>query len=407
MIKVLIVCNNLPYPPHTGYAMFTYNIVIRLAGSCSFDLVYFESKGDSSNVAALKPYIGAIFPLQEEIHDEHSRVVRIIKNRFANIPSQVNAIRNNRLTQLLSGIGKGEKYHLVYFNSPELAWYAPLTFPNIATIIAPLDAQSRYLRETRKAGHKLLARIWSFEQETKTKKLEKAYYDYADACIVVSNRESEYLKSINPNANVEVIPLGVDERINTMPSTSDKKYDIVFSGNLSYAPNHYAALQLIKRILPELHKVNPSIRLGLIGRDPKRELIKVAIESPNTIVTGFVEDIYREIRSGKVYVCPVEYGTGMRIKILEAMALGMPIATFPVNIEDIPIVSGKHLFVAEDFSELVRRTLELLEDERLREVFAKEARELVLSSFSWDKTAAMMLKMFEDAIERSGKRIIN
>lgn len=405
-MKILLVCREFPYPPHDGYSLFTYNIMRQLSKDHSIDLLCLTSRETHLlETEPIEPIVNTTTIVKQQGLSGISRALGILFSRLTILPSDVNRIRRTTLDKAISDRLEEEDYSIVYLNSPELAWYAPQVFPRLATVVAPLDSRSRQLKELQNTIRNPLLYLWSLEQQYKHKRFESRHYRFVDACIVVSSRDKAHLDAIDKLIETAIVPLGVDSEIYSPREHEHFRYDLVFSGNLDYDPNHHAALILVKKVMPELRKALPQVRLGLIGKDPRRELRKAVKGDENIVVTGYVDDIASHISSGKVYVSPVEYGTGMRVKTLEAMSIGMPIVTYQKNIEDIPAQQGKHVLVASNIQEFIRQTIYLLMNENIREDLGREARELILNHFSWDIIAGQMNDLLEAALHCARKRI--
>jgi len=120
---------------------------------------------------------------------------------------------------------------------------------------------------------------------------------------------------------------------------------------------------------------------------------------PGVRVTGRVADVRPYYAQAKVAVVPFRYGGGTKLKVLEAMALGVPVVATPVGCQGIKAVPGKHLFVEEDEEKFARRVIGLLQDDKLRERTATQARELVERKYSWQGVLQGVIARLERLVE--------
>lgn len=404
-MRVLLIAQDFPYPPLDGYRLFTYHMLRELRPHCAFDIVSFRGDTASSNMGELAPYANDVTLLPPKQSRGWALWKRRITARFSFLPSNVFWVRSASMRCLVQQRIQARKYDLAYLNAPALAWYARDVFPCIPTVIAPLDARCRQVPQLAQMTRNPVLRFHAYEQWLKSRYYESRYYSLSDACVVVSDRDRQSLLSIAPSLPIRVVPLGVDIDHFVPVQRICSEYDLAFSGNLGYAPNNDAAMMLVKSILPALRSVIPSLRLALIGAHADAQLLREAALDPDTVITGYVDDIAGHITRSQVYVCPVRYGTGMRVKILEAMSAGMPIVTYPVNVEELPVRHGEHLMVADTEEQFIAYTLRLLQNADLRISLGQRARNLIVAQFSWHQAALKLLETLLEAKETGLNRL--
>ncbi|MBC7237443.1 MAG: glycosyltransferase, partial [Chloroflexi bacterium] len=126
----------------------------------------------------------------------------------------------------------------------------------------------------------------------------------------------------------------------------------------------------------------PEARFYVVGKSPHRRLQEIA-RSPGVVITGYVADILPYFGGADVYVVPIRIGGGTRLKILEAMAAGLPLVTTSLGIEGIEAVAGEHALVVDAPKEFADAVLRLLADEEKRRSLGQAARELALQRYDW------------------------
>ena len=137
--------------------------------------------------------------------------------------------------------------------------------------------------------------------------------------------------------------------------------------------------------VPALKARRPGLKFYVVGPGPDAEMYDLARKDPSIIVTGEVDDLRPYFQKAKVFVCPVRLGSGLRVKILEAMAAGVPVVSTMLGAEGMPLHTGDNCLLA-DRPEIFAQNIELLlSDEDLRKSIAKQARTLVLDRFEWDR----------------------
>ena len=192
-----------------------------------------------------------------------------------------------------------------------------------------------------------------------------------------------------------VVPNGVDHGY-WQRSSSIQPADntIIFTGVMDYAPNDDAALYLLNEIVPFLRRAVPDLEVLIVGRDPSERLQSRARGIPGVTVTGFVDDMRPWLERAAVCVAPVRYASGMQNKVLEALAMRVPVVATPVvadgvRMDDMPAP----LCSARDPLEFAETTVRLLRNADERSRLALEGRRFVEKHFSWRQSAATLEQM--------------
>jgi glycosyltransferase involved in cell wall biosynthesis len=214
----------------------------------------------------------------------------------------------------------------------------------------------------------------------------------ADALIVVTELERLRLPS-HLVSRTEIVPNGVDpEHFAPASGTAEGEKRLLYFGDLSAGPNIEAVVHLLREILPSLRARYPSLPVDLVGRNPTRELAWEAARAGATLVAN-VPDIRPYISSSTICVLPDYSGTGMKNKVLEAMAMGKPVVTTPVGARGISSDEREGVFVAEDDRTLLLHLFELLDSPSLALETGRRARELITREYTWRRATQILEKI--------------
>ena len=217
--------------------------------------------------------------------------------------------------------------------------------------------------------------------------------------LTLSDRMRDTIRSLSPRIQVAVAPLGLDSDL--YPYIPDDKRvaspTISVIGNMGWYPTHSAAVRLLTRLWPEVKRRVPDARLQLVGWDAKRALAEY-LHLPDVTVEENVPDMRPYFENTAVLLYAPGRGSGMKIKILEAFAYGVPVVTTSEGVEGIPAVDGVHAGVCEDDAGLIERAVALLRDSVAQNRQRTAARELLESHCGPKPTV--------DAIERAYREII-
>jgi glycosyltransferase involved in cell wall biosynthesis len=220
--------------------------------------------------------------------------------------------------------------------------------------------------------------------------------------VVLTDQDRDALLRLNPRTPVAVIPNGVrtfapaPERRPTSPPS------LVFVGNYAYGPNVRAAVALVSDILPRVRAHVPDVRVVLVGVNAPARVRSLA--GADVEVTGPVPDIAPFLARASCFVAPLVQGAGMKNKVLEAMAAGLPAVGTPLAMEGIAVTPGEHVLTGSTPAELAAQVTRLLRDPRLAQQVGARARALVERHYTWAQVAERYESLYREVIgEHAGR----
>jgi polysaccharide biosynthesis protein PslH len=218
-------------------------------------------------------------------------------------------------------------------------------------------------------------------------------FPFYDAVVMVTPQDAEAVAIIAPKAQVTSIPNGVEAAryVSDVPRHPGR---VVFHGAMSYAPNVDAARWAATELLPLIRSSVATAELVLVGRDPSPEVRQLA-QLPGVQVTGEVDDVAPWLASAAVYLCPMRSGTGIKNKLLEAMAAGAPCVVTPLALQGIDAVNRRDVLVGADALELAAGVVDLLGDPDGADRMGMHARDLVVEQHSWSAAARAYADLYE------------
>lgn len=223
-------------------------------------------------------------------------------------------------------------------------------------------------------------------------------YRSADRVLTLSPEERFALLNLDPTLRISVVPNGVDASYFHPPGDAPREQAIIFTGNYLDPANEDAITSFLQDVWPRLRKRQPGLRFYIIGPSPPAYVRAQAARNDRLVVTGHVEDIRPWLHKAQVFVCPVRMGRGMRGKILEAMASGLPVVSTSLGVEGLPAQMGENCFIA-DTPKIMRHYIQiLLEDHALRSRLAQNARTMVDERFRWREVIPQLEAVLQDVM---------
>jgi glycosyltransferase involved in cell wall biosynthesis len=219
----------------------------------------------------------------------------------------------------------------------------------------------------------------------------------ADAVVAFTDRDVATIASFAPSARIERIPLAVDVPPVPLDPAGNGR-DVIFIGNFIHPPNVEAAERLVNTIFPRVASERPDARLLLVGADPPPALL--AIASDNVVVAGEVADLRPFLAAASVVVAPLSSGGGMRVKALEALAVGKALVATPLALEGIPVRPNEHALIAEDDAAFADAVVALLDDEPRRAALGRAARAWAETNVAWQPVTAAYDALYRSLVAR-------
>jgi glycosyltransferase involved in cell wall biosynthesis len=218
-----------------------------------------------------------------------------------------------------------------------------------------------------------------------------------DRMLVMSDADASALRRLNPVARVSVIPNGVDTYLLRPGPISEAGRRVLFVGSPQHPPNLDAARWLLTEIWPALHHRCPDATLTLVNMDVPPVSVLAAAQ-PGVRVTSQVSDVVPYYRQADLCLVPLRIGSGTRLKILEAMALGVPVLTTQIGAEGLEVVPGLHVALAESTEMLVAEAANLLAGAGRRYALALAARKLVEERYDWDQIVKRLEAVYSELL---------
>lgn len=231
---------------------------------------------------------------------------------------------------------------------------------------------------------------WFYRLESKRlKHYERRIFDYFEHKTIISEQDRKLIYHPD-NQKMVIIPNGIDAAFFETLHI-EKDYDIVFTGNFSYAPNIEAAVCLAEEILPRLHQKGLHCKLLLSGANPSKRVLD--LQSEYITVTGWVDDIRVSYQRSRLFAAPLFIGTGLQNKLLEAMASGLPCITTPLSNNALGGVNGENILLAEDIHTFVEKITEVLVIEGNFSSIAQNGKSYIELLYSWERQTVKLLKL--------------
>lgn len=392
-LKLIVVSPNIPRP-WSGASTRNYHLLRALASAHRVALIALNEL-PGTDIAAQVAHLGAFTSSVQVVEpDPRARKRREQLKALVALQSyEVRAHQYEAVQAALDRLFATDTYDAVLFESVQMAGYR--LPPGVHVIIDQhnLEYELRRRAFERESGWGRKLYNWLEYRALRPVEIERCRA--ADAVALTSAREATILRALAPATSIAVVPNGVDlEFFRPRPVEREVAGRVIFTGALTYQPNVQAVLHFAQHIWPLIQQARPHATWQIVGRYPPSEVQRLA-ELPGVSVTGAVPDVRPYLAEAQVALAPLLVGSGTRMKILEAFAMGKPVVSTPVGCEGLPVLSGEHLSVADDPRAFADAVVTLLDRPDLRARYGEAGRALATAGFGWEASARALLELVE------------
>ena len=400
-MKILQVTNKVTYPANDGGAIACMNL------TSGFALLGHEVTVLSMNTVkhhvdldeipeSVKDW--AIFHLVD-VPAPVSAFAALVNLIFSGNP--YNAVRfiSKAFSEKLVELLKHNQYDIVQLEGLYVCPYIPVIRKySSATVVYRAHNIEHEIWERTAAISKGLRKFYLNILARRIKVFETAFINSYDLLIPITERDRIILDKMGNQKPTHVSPTGIDTKL-LIPHAKNLEYPSVFHiGSLEWAPNQEGLLWFVEKCWPKIHAKFPELKFYIAGRQAPEWLIR-RFNAPNIVFLGEVEDAHSFINSKAVMVVPLFSGSGMRIKIIEGMALGKPIVTTPIGTEGISTQSEKNIIIADGEREFIDGVERLITNKELFHEIGGNAIQYIQEKFDNLALASALVKFYKNNIK--------
>jgi len=394
-LTILQITNRIPYPLNDGGNIATYNVTKYLNRSGNrVILASLNTKKHHQDPSVLS----SIAKVYSSEIDTSITAFGLFKGLFSETPYNVARFKSEAFHDLLEKIIEEEKPDIIHIEGIYLSIYAD-TIKKKST--APLFLRSHNVEyeiwERTAQNEKNPLKKWYLNiLSKKIKKFELKNMHSFNAIMAITDRDADFYRKNNYQGKLKTISAGVDLELFQYKETYFEKKDIFFLGSMEWMPNMQGIEWYLENIWPVLHKKFPSLELHIAGKNMSDEMKSRKVQG--VIFHGMIPDALSFMNEHAIMVVPLLSGGGMRLKIVEAMALGRCILSTSIGAEGIEGKNNYDLLIANSPDEFVNITESLITNKISADSIGKNARVLAQEKYSWEKLVGEMQKFYLELI---------
>jgi polysaccharide biosynthesis protein PslH len=417
-LKILFIVHDIPSPLFSDTSL-VFHMIKGLKEEYGLQpmLICFSSgQADSKTVDELRGYctIADILPFGNPHRNrkiDSTIIPNVIQLCIGNIRNiQLNLKKgiyfnllysyySKRMEETIRDFLDKEQIDILFVTRPMSIYVLDL---NKKKIIQPYDAVSEWYKQVflvTKGPEKVLR----FILYLLTKQYEAKIYPLFDVCMLVTPEDELLIKRINSKIHTAVIPNGVDNYYFRPQNVEPEHNSLLFVSNMEGNPTVESILWFNNSVFPLIRSEVKDITLYLVGRNPAPEIRKLGATDPSVIVTGFVEDVREYLMTSNIFIAPMIKGTGIKTKVLEAMAMAKPVVSTTPGVLGINGQDRFHYFIADNPKDFSQCIITLLGDKQLCREIGMNARKLMENNYSWERITQKYYQLMEEVIRSNSQ----
>ena len=383
VMKIFVLLPRIPYPLEKGDKLRAFNQIKQLAKHNEIVLCALNDNAkvnEQDAFRALQPYCQSINFIK---FNKAQILLGLVRAFFKGLPMQCGYFFNRKAAKKVNSLIAKHKPDLLYGQLLRTAEY--IRHRDIPKAIDYQDIFSYGMKRRADIASFITRPVFNMEYR-RLKRFETITFDDFDVKTIISEPDRDLFPHERRN-EILIIPNGVDHDF-FKPQEREKKYDLVFTGNMSYPPNVNAVDYLANEILPIVWKTLPETKLYIAGATPDPKVKKAASE--RIIVSGWLDDIRDAYAQSRVFIAPMRIGTGLQNKLLEAMSMRLPAITSPLANASLGAKPNEEILVGSNAEEMAQHIITLLTDKEKAERLAQAGFDFTNRVYDWGKATEIL-----------------
>ena len=388
-MKILIICAELPSPSNAT-SLRVLESLKYLSEKYKHDIVLLAFK-QGGEYPDLSKYCQVETIDRLTMKDKIWTIVNMFspKNIFSAIPNLHNY--SPKMQRKVAELLAKHKFDVIAINHWSMLYYTlELGVPQVLLEIMPASKiYQAYIHLERNLRNKMLFLL----QYYSVKKFEKKW-NRLNIAIAVSESQKESVLAYMPDINIVVIPHGINTDYFRAVYKEQDFPTLLTSGGMRRLLNVREVLWFYNEVYPLIKEKIPDVKLYIVGRSPTKEILRLSADE-SVLVTGYVKDLRPYFSRAWVVVAPLTNNFGVKVRVLQAMAMGKPVVSTSMVTSGINVSAGENIILADDPRDFAERVIELLNNEELRNRIGANARKLMEEEHSWERLTDELNKVLE------------
>ncbi len=384
-MKILQLTNKVPYPPSDGGVIAVLSLAIGLADlGNDVTLLSMNTLKHNFNINKIpSEFSDKINFVSVKVPAKISSIGLLQNYLFSDKPYTATRFVSSDYSLKIIELLNQNEYDIIQLEGLYLAPYIDLIkrHTKAPIVMRAHNVEHEIWERVKENTNHKLKKIYLKNLNRKLKKFELSFLNDYDLLLPITDRDGVKFKELGYKKEPYTLVTGIDASRYISNSSLCQYPSLFHLGSLDWEPNLEGLRWFLQEVWPSILQKQSDIKFHIAGRNASQEIISYLKSFKNIVFDGEVDDANAYINSKSIMIVPLLSGSGMRIKILEGLALAKAIVSTEVGVEGISAENGKEIMIAEDSQSFIKKTIELIENKSLYEQMTVDARGFILREF--------------------------
>jgi glycosyltransferase involved in cell wall biosynthesis len=383
-MKVLLLYNRIPFPLHDGGALAVHSMAYGLKeAGCGLRLFCINASRSYVAESDIPADLFEQFGLQQHRVNTHLHPLAAMWNLLEGSPYHVSRFYHRRVARALTRLLQTESFDVIQLEATFMGVYLPIIrkYSGAKVVLRAHNVDYRIWERLAEGCRQPLKKWYLRLQAARLRQFEEALYQQTDGCLAISPTDASHIAAIGQKP-VQTVGMGISLPPNT-PETHFQDADwrrCLFLGSLDWQPNQEAVQWLKNELWPAIKKQSPQSSCLVAGKNCPDNWLQPAVDGFE--IVGFVPNAQATMQQNPLFLVPMRSGSGIRIKILEALSLGLAVVSTRMGAEGMDVTHGQQLLLAETAQEFADAVCWLQQHPQEAAAMGRRGQAWVRSSFN-------------------------
>ena len=403
-MKILQLTNKIPYPPKDGGAIATLNISMGLHSlGHEITLLGMNTTKHYTDMEDLPQALRSSIDIRDVKVDTNISLRAAFKNLcFSRLPYNAERFFNKDFARALVNLLNEKSFDVVQLEGLYMSWYIGIIRKHSKAIIALRAHNIEHEIWHRAAMHErsFFKKIYFRILARRIKRFKLSILNTYDLLLPITKRDASQYFELGNTRPAFVVPAGYDVAKLHSGSGEVNFPSIFFIGTLDWFPNQEGVVWFLEKVWDKLHSIHPGLGFHVAGRNAPIWLEELLRSKTGVVYHGEIDDAHAYIVKNAIMIAPLFSGSGMRVKIIEGMALGKTIVTTTIGAEGIPVSDGINIIIEDEPDHFAEKIDLLIKNKELFDDIGHNAVEFVSQNFDNNKISASLADFYKKQISK-------
>lgn len=401
--RILFISQILPYPLDSGPKLRAYYVLRYLASRYAVTLVAFVSNPrELQHVDHLASFCESVHPVERQRSPVRDGIA-LFKSLLTDCPFMIMRHYDRTMAHTVRSLLDTGNYDLVHVDQVKVGQYVEHV-NNLPKLIDKHNAYANVVKGVAETERSLPRRLVARLDWPKLARYEGWLCRQFDHILAVTEEDSTVLQEwAGQPLDITVIPIAANPRDRKPVPRQPDARDILSVGSMFYPPNVDGTLWFAEAIYPHIKHSLPDAHLTLVGSRPAPNILRLPQKDPSIEVTGYAPDLKSYLERSAVLIAPLRFGSGMRVKILDALTWGMPTVSTSLGCQGMAVTAGENILIADEPEDFAAKVLRVIQDRELADRLAANGRRLIEKQYDWQIVYQKLDKVYAGLFKSTAK----